>query len=295
MQAGQAGRRNMTEIALDWNEVWKKRHRTVNGIMRTGGCAALWESEDAARLYSEEVLADRCGRISTMIGALDIRPGMRILDIGPGPGAFEIRLAPGAERMTVVEPASGMASVLEENLSTHEITNVSLIRKRWEDVSEQELDPPFALTVSAFSLGMEDLAGSLNKMTKVTSGTVNVFWFSALTPWAIFRRALWRDLHGEELPEGNLCDVIFNLLFAEGICPEVIPLSYSYTDEYASEEELIKRNRIPFRLESRKLEERFLELAMPHMKTGDEGFSYSGTVQFALLRWSGWFGRHSAV
>lgn len=277
----------MADETVDWNKVWKERHRRVNGIMRTGGCAALWEGEEAARRYSEEVIADRSGRIAKMVGSLNLRPGMRILDIGPGPGAFELLLAPKAKCVTAVEPASGMASVMEENLATRGITNVSILRKRWEDVAESELALPFDLTVSSFSLGMEDLAESLGKMTRVTSGEVNIFWFSAPTPWALFRRELWKDIHGEELPGGNLSDVIVNLLKAKGIPLEEVPLSYGYTDEYSSEDDVLARNRLPFRLETPEQEGRFLELALPRMERASGGYRFSGFVRFSLIRWKG--------
>ena len=170
------GRAKMDQAELaetiDWNLVWieKQRRCTESGWGRE--CWQTWEDEAAAQEYldmtrSRPVSRQRIDDICSLV-----RPDWRVLDIGAGPGNIAIPLSALCSHVSAVEPAHGMALILNKQLQTAKINNVHLVNKKWDDViPSRDLSPPYDLSFASFSLGMNDIRTSIVK----TAGTAARF------------------------------------------------------------------------------------------------------------------------
>lgn len=62
-----------------------------------------------------------------------LSPSMSVLEIGAGTGAYTKHVAAKADRVTAVEPSPSMIRLLEANLRTGGMENVSIQQCRWEE------------------------------------------------------------------------------------------------------------------------------------------------------------------
>jgi len=61
----------------------------------------------------------------------------------PGRESMPVPLTSRNCRVTVVEPSPVMRKALEENIKENGVTDITIIPKRWEDITVKELDGPF--------------------------------------------------------------------------------------------------------------------------------------------------------
>jgi SAM-dependent methyltransferase len=145
-----------------------------------------------------------------------------VLDIGAGPGMLAVPLAGRVARVTAVEPAAGMADVMIEHAAEMGVSNLAVIRKRWEDVDPViDLDGPYDLVLASYSLGMKDIKKAIEAMCEASSVRVYLFWFAGMTAWDRAKSELWPELHGKEYRPGPMADILFNVLYSMGIYPNV--------------------------------------------------------------------------
>jgi SAM-dependent methyltransferase len=228
--------------AIDWNAVWADRlRRRYHAGAQT--CDKMWATRDSARRYWNMATADPRYVARTM-GGIAVGKSFSLLDIGAGPGNIAIPLAAKVARITAVEPAAGMADVLEKNCRQRAITNIACIRKKWEDIDPAlDLNGPYDVVLAAFSLGMEDLAGAIAKMVRVARRRVYLFWFAGATDWEALYKDLWPKLHGRAYCPGPKADVLFNLCHQMGIYPNVTVFPYRSALRFASLNEALKEYR----------------------------------------------------
>lgn len=205
--------------AIDWNAVWAEELRQNHAVVgfRTG--TALWSDRGRAVRYDTQVSGRR---VEETLSALPLVRAARVLDIGAGPGTLALPLARRVRTVTAVEPASGMADVLEDHIDEEGIGNISVVRTRWEDVDpSKDLRPPYDIVVASFSLGMEDLRAALRKMNDVAAGSVHLFWFADVPAWERRYLQVWPSLHGTAYHPVPKADVVCNLLWQMGIFPDL--------------------------------------------------------------------------
>jgi SAM-dependent methyltransferase len=219
---------------IDWNEIWVNAQWQNIDSGHGGECWHSWADKKTAKEYfyhslqspaAKERIADICSMVS---------PWARVLDIGAGPGNIAIPVAKIAARLTAVEPSPGMAAVLREQIALENAGNIRLIAKKWDDVDKEELQLPYDLTFTSFSMGMLDLKASIEKMMEVTLGTIVIFWHAGIQSWDQESMELWPLLHGKPyypVPESN---IIFNLLYSLGIYPNVKTLRHTRKTMYDS-------------------------------------------------------------
>lgn len=157
-----------------------------------------------------------------MIEGLPIGPESRVLDIGAGPGTLAVPLAGVAAHVTAVEPAAGMAEVMSEYAAEEGVSNLSIVRKRWEEIDPSaDLKGPYDIAVASYSLGMPDIRAAIEAMCEASSRWVYLYWFAGTTNWEQGMIDLWPHLHGREYRRGPKANVLFNVLYSMGICPNV--------------------------------------------------------------------------
>lgn len=209
-----------TVLTRDDNRVWKDLMEKRQGV--APDCADLWDTEKHARHYWETIQLLGQKRVMKRISGLHLRPESRVLDIGAGPGTLAIPLSGKVSLVTAVEPSPGMMQVLQENLSDRRINNVCRIQKRWEDVDPAvELDSPYDAVVAAFSLDMPDIREAVQKMIRVCSGSVYLYWFSGVPSWTAYYRDIWPSLHGMPYQPSPKFDMLIRALKQMGVHPQV--------------------------------------------------------------------------
>ncbi|HWQ66730.1 MAG TPA: class I SAM-dependent methyltransferase [Methanospirillum sp.] len=201
-------------------------------------CASTWVTEEKARAFWRAACKnqERYTPIVEMIAAAHPRC---VLDIGGGPGSLALPLAGRGIRITVVEPASGMITLLKENSVTRKLSGIHPIHKRWEDIEIQDLDMPYDVVVACFSLGMPDIVGAIQKMEHVCSGKIFLIWFAGTTPWEDIVQNLWPVYHQRPYEPGPKSDILFQVLYQMGIYPDVTVRKEQYIEEQTRISDLV--------------------------------------------------------
>ena len=211
----------MNYNSIDWNEVWKQEYEKNIESRGRGDCATIWDSKKKAREFLDRS-NNNPGRIQRVIKILKPEKHSSILDVGAGPGTLAVPLAGVAGHVTAVEPSNGMADVMTDYAAQKGISNIEVVRKKWEDVDPvTDLGDSYDIVFASHSLGMPDIKESIEKMIAVASGKVCLFWFGGTTAWEQRMIDLWPDLYGKEYSCGPKADVIFNLLYSMDIYPNV--------------------------------------------------------------------------
>lgn len=202
---------------FDWTVMW---NNAIEGS-RWGQRAGMPEFWDERVDWFEELVqqSDRAGMIMSRI---EIEPDYRVLDIGAGPGTVAIPLAKIVKNVTVVEPSNGMLARLRENASKENLTNITYIPRKWEDVeigNDVEAGG-HDVVIASHSLIMRDIKNALVKINDAVKRSVYIFIVAGRrngkeggSLWSLFNR---------EKP-GNRPDYIYlyNILYQLGIYANV--------------------------------------------------------------------------
>jgi hypothetical protein len=229
----------MSYRIIDWNEVWKNQMLQSREFAPLQDCAQIWKSRERAKKFWDTSKEDR-ERIDWTIREIDIRPDSRVLDIGAGPGTLAIPFAQKVAHVTAVEPAEGMISILREEMAEHDIENISVVQKRWEDVNvESDLRPPYDVVIASFSLSMLDIREAIFKMQTASSRHICIYWFAGETSWDVRNRELWSRLHGKEYLVAPKSDLLFCVLYQMGIYPDITTFGLKHKLRFSSFEEAL--------------------------------------------------------
>lgn len=226
---------------IDWIEAWRcasKRHRSSRGY---DDGRHLWSRDENARRYDASSRDEYAPRVAETIAGLPLSPATRVLDIGAGPGTLALPMAPRVREVVAVEPAEGMVAVLEEHLARDGIGNIRTVRKRWEEVDPNELDPPFDIVIASFAITMDEIEEALLKMDAVTApgGMVALYWFLDPSFYEVHSAVLWPALHGGPYRGGPKADMLFQVLVQLGFLPHVDVLAFDRSYRFADMDEAL--------------------------------------------------------
>lgn len=106
-----------------------------------------------------------------------VTPEGTVLDIGAGSGALTIPLARACRSITAVEPSSGQIVRLQEAAARGGIANLTVIPRRWEEVSLEDIGR-FDIVTAGYCLHMEDIGSALERMRRAARERVFLVHFA---------------------------------------------------------------------------------------------------------------------
>ncbi|WP_407357185.1 class I SAM-dependent methyltransferase [Methanolobus sp. WCC5] len=272
---------------IDWNDVWteqmKRHHESGNRKEST----SIWEEKESAKRFWEMAQRDNRKRSNDIISSLHIKPESRVLDIGAGPGTLAIPLAEKVKHITAVEPAMGMIEVLEEKIAEYGYSNISIVKKKWEDIDlSHDLDGPYDVIIASFSLSMPDIRKAIEDMQAVSCGYIYLYWFAGDRPWDRYAREIWPKLHGNEYSIMPKCDVLYNVLYLMGIYPHMETSTLGHTEVYPTLDDAMKRLSNHFSIvndEQKAILEQYFE---ENLKIEDTGYVHDAGSTRVKMWWN---------
>jgi SAM-dependent methyltransferase len=203
-------------LQIDWNLEWKKARERASWRKRRKDVNAFWNK--MARRYDtfDNGARERAGQ---MIDVLGVGPETTIIDVGCGTGNLALPLAEKARRVTAIDPAEAMLNKLKEKAGQRNLTNISTINKKWEDVAIGPDVAPHDIVVASYSLIMVDIQAAFSKMNDAAVRAVCLFWSAGRETWGY--DALWPRLFGEPYIHGPDHMYILNVLNQIDIHPDV--------------------------------------------------------------------------
>jgi len=271
---------------VNWNEIWKARQRLHESSKHYDDPSHNWNKRENAERYDSTSRSEYDDRVKITIAGLHITKNSRVLDIGAGPGTLAIPLAPLVKEVTAIEPGAGMVTVLNERARSEGITNVTCIRKRWEDIDIScDLSGYYDVVIASLSLTMEDIRQALQKMNAVSCDLVYLFWFVDMPFWEKMYADLWEPLHGIPYHPGPKADCLFGVLYQLGIYAnvEMLPLSKEY--RFASPDEMTAFFRHRFNITTPEQENVLDKYLSPLVRHKDNTLVVSGVSTFAKIWW----------
>jgi SAM-dependent methyltransferase len=270
------------DAGIDWNRVWRVRlaaHRSSPGFVSGG---VLWKEKETARRYDRGV--GEGDRVEQSLAALPLGPEHAVLDIGAGPGTLTLPIARLVRRVDAVEPAAGMAAVLRERAAEAGLENIRVVEGRWEDPG-LDLDPPYDVVVSSFSLAMPDLAAALEKMEGVAAGSVHIFWHVGTPAWERQYMALWPALHGARYRPVPKAGVVFCLLRGMGRRPEMTVHAFTEERRFSRLEDALSYYAPRFSAVDERQRQVLAHALEGWLEFGEEGPVMRGRSRFAHIWW----------
>ncbi|MDG6250003.1 class I SAM-dependent methyltransferase [Methanocalculus sp.] len=231
----------MQPTTIDWNLIWREQQREHHATNMEKNDASFWDAKDAARRFYAMAHENNGERINKTLKELPLTPDSRVLDIGSGPGAIAIPIAKQVAHLTAVEPSEGMAAVFAEKIEEEKCGNITLIRKRWEDVHvKADLEPPYDIVFASYSLDLPDIRGAIQKIEEAASKYIAIYWFAGETSWDAMSRDLWPQLHGCEYVPSPKCDILYNVLYSMGIYPHIESFPFRHINRFETLEEAVE-------------------------------------------------------
>ncbi|MDD1693585.1 MAG: methyltransferase domain-containing protein [Methanoregula sp.] len=202
---------------LSFRNRWRQLKLAHCAVPNYGNNKQFWDNKKNVRAVYMKGREKNQHQTEARLAAMAIPDGSRVLDIGAGPGTFAIPLASRGCAVTVVEPSSVMRETLAERIREENLSAITVIPKRWEDVSPGELGESFDVVIASYSLTMMDIAEAVAKMQECCRGTVHLFWFLTPPSWAKVNKDLWPLIHGGEFPGEPMADWLWQVLVEMGI------------------------------------------------------------------------------
>ena len=210
----------------DWARMWEKGIRTAwadDMIIRHGSIESSWDY--CAKDYEDGEI--KFSNRADLVDRFMASKPRTVLDIGGGTGIFAIPLAKLVKKVVVVEPSKGMLDILKEKANKSGLDNIGYVRKKWEDVIQDEIfelnnGDRFDVVLSSHSLYyITDLHRSFLKMNDVAKDYV--YLFTGCTGYARDKdyEKLYLILHQKPLPPYPDFSCLYMVLRESGIQPDI--------------------------------------------------------------------------
>ena len=221
--------------AIDWNKVWMERMRRSTWSRKENERKEYWDDKTAKEYYESMKGIPRVGEI---LAALALDDKSTFLDIGSGPGIFAIPAARACRRVTAVDPAPAVLSCLRRNADAENLTNISYVNKKWEDVIPNEDVGPHDVLFASYCLSMLDMRAALSKMDALARRSVHLIMPAGDAMESY--RDLWLEIHGKPFVEGPGYIHVYNILHDMGIHANVEITEVEFPHFYTGLGEAVK-------------------------------------------------------
>lgn len=222
---------NSLTAPVDWVKSWEESYDTRSRIMHRDYEIDDWS--ERAEDYSESRRTNNYEFGESVYSALALHrvvsPRSRVLEVGAGPGTFVIPFARKVDHITAVEPAEGMARMINLNAAEAGVKNYDILPKIWQDVNSADLRDRYDLTITSTVIWMfRDIMAQIGRMEEVTRGHCCVV--GSVGIGQTFEAELWREIMGNiPSPQYPEYPLIYNLLYMHGRVPQVRIIDYTST------------------------------------------------------------------
>jgi len=269
---------------INWREAWKEQWHEHQKYKKNSD--GHWNTIEAARTFYRMAQENNADRIRKILADFPVTPESRILDIGSGPGAVALPLATQAAHVTAVEPSECMVAVLHENMEKMGVTNITTVQKRWEDIDPAtDISGPYDIVFASFSLDVPDIGAAIDKMRAVSSHHVFIYWFAGETSWDAASIELWPQLHGTEYVPSPGSDIIFSLLYNEGIYANIECYPFRHVYRFDSLEKAVDNFRSSFFIETEEQETILRDYLLPQLQKDGETWILPGDSIRVKIWW----------
>lgn len=268
----------------DWGSIWREQVILNWKCQEKKDMANFWSSKEKAKEFWKKIQA-QIRFYDPILDQIHVHPGDRVLDIGGGPGTIAIPLAKKGANVTVVEPAEGMVAVLSENIQSQNISGISVIRERWEDLAKEDLEGSFDHVIACFSLGMPDIVESIRKIVSVSRGQVYLVWFSGLSSWDQMMEGLCRGACGSRYYSGPKSEMLYLVLNQMNIHPDILNIRQVFTERYDSFDSAILQMLPRCKINYPGKEDFVKEWVGKHFIEENGNFVWDATVTVSIIKW----------
>jgi SAM-dependent methyltransferase len=204
------------------------------------------------------------------------------IDIGPGTGRWTIPLAQKIKSVTAVEPTSGMAEMLKENLDNAILRNVEVLSQTWEDATLSVHD----IVVCAHGMyASNDLAAFVHKMERFSHK--QCYMAIRLPPADGILSELSLKIHGcrHDSPDAVIA---YNALYTMGIHANVLVENSMVNWVNETVEDAFIRTKRHLRLEPSDMtyDELIYSTLNRRLSFSDGVYTWPDGMRSALLWWS---------
>ncbi len=215
-----------------WRRLWLEAQSSSPVARRErlvpGEDLESWSRRAAAFARQSESAASRRRRQAQLDWLAErgaLQPRFRVLDIGAGPGTFALLLAGRVREVVALEPASGMADILEQRTKSRRLSNLRVVRRTWQEIEPEEEGwaSAFDLVFASMTPGVSGPRALENMLQASRRFCYLSSWSgSRWGRWGRAREELWPRLFGGQAG-GYPNDILypFGLLYALGFRPEL--------------------------------------------------------------------------
>ena len=202
--------------SLKWNDLWQKglEKSTMKWWVDSVG---FWNkrSNGFALMQRQEARANK------IINYMNIQSEDTILDIGAGSGILTTPFADYSAAVTAIEPSNNMMIALEKRIKNEELNNVTLLKKKWEEIILGKDIEQYDYVVASYCLSMFDMKAALEKMNSTAIQGVCLFTYAGGIAGDKYYKEIWELIYKEKFyPSPDYC-YIYNILYEMGIFANV--------------------------------------------------------------------------
>ncbi len=182
------------------------------------------------------------GYAEKFLRIIDPRPDWTVLDMACGGGTLAVPMSSLVKEITAVDFSANMLAVLKRRCREQGITNVRMIKRRWEDDWDALGIGTYDVAFASRSLLADDPRGSIIKLQN--AARTHVF-ISTMVDAGPFDRRMF-EATGRTFDMGPDYIYYYNLLYEMGIKANVAFIPESHANSWTNHEQALEDQRWMF-------------------------------------------------